>query len=68
MATVTINVGGMSCKNCVKSISDGLTALGGVQNVDASIEGKKVDVNYDESKVGVDAMKKAIYDLGFDVG
>lgn len=67
MATVSINVGGMSCKNCVKSISDSLIALSGVLNVDASLENKKVDINYDEGKVSVEAMKKAIYDLGFEV-
>jgi copper chaperone len=67
MATVSIKVGGMSCQGCVKSVTEGLSAMAGVESAKVSLDTATADVKYDESKVNADAMKKTIYDLGFEV-
>ena len=62
-----LNVEGMSCNHCVKAVTDALTALDGVSNVNVDLAGKKVTVEYEEETVSLDRMRDAIEDEGYDV-
>lgn len=62
-----MDVNGMSCSHCVSAVTKALTALDGVEGVLVDLEGKKVTVDYDDSKVTLEAMKEAIEDQGYDV-
>ena len=68
MATETrvINVEGMTCGGCVKSVDRAVSQLQGVQSVDVDLEGNKASVTYDASTVAVEAIVEAIEDAGFD--
>ena len=68
MATETrvINVEGMTCGGCVKSVDSAVSQLPGVQSVDVDLEGNKASVTYDASTVTVEAIVEAIEDAGFD--
>lgn len=68
MATETrvINVEGMTCGGCVKSVDSAVSQLQGVQSVDVDLEGNKASVTYDASTVAVEAIVEAIEDAGFD--
>lgn len=68
MATETrvINVEGMTCGGCVKSVDIAVSQLQGVQSVDVDLEGNKASVTYDASTVAVEAIVEAIEDAGFD--
>ena len=68
MATKTrvINVEGMTCGGCVKSVDSAVSQLQGVQSVDVDLEGNKASVTYDASTVAVEAIVEAIEDAGFD--
>lgn len=65
MATIQLQVEGMSCGNCVKSIESNVQAIDGVQAVSVSLENKQVTVEAAEN------VKPAVVDtiesLGFDV-
>ncbi|KEO79624.1 copper ion binding protein [Paenibacillus polymyxa] len=65
MAQVTLNVEGMSCNHCVKAVEGALEKVGATGMV--SLETKQVNVEYDESKLNVEALKTAIEDQGYDV-
>ncbi|MBH5320181.1 heavy-metal-associated domain-containing protein [Paenibacillus sp. GSMTC-2017] len=65
MSNVELNVEGMSCGHCVNSVEKALGEIGVSGKVD--LANKKVAVEYDESKVTVDAIKAAIEDQGYDV-
>ncbi|KAF6573665.1 copper ion binding protein [Paenibacillus sp. SEL3] len=65
MAQVTLNVEGMSCNHCVKAVEGALEKVGATGKV--SLEMKQVNVEYDESKLNVEALKTAIEDQGYDV-
>ncbi|WEK54059.1 MAG: copper chaperone CopZ [Candidatus Cohnella colombiensis] len=65
MQNITLNVQGMSCGHCVKSVEGALSAIGANGNVD--LASGTVTVEYDEAKVSVAAMKEAIEDQGYDV-
>ena len=64
--TRVINIDGMTCGGCVKSVDSALTRLNGVQLVDVDLEGNKASVTYDSSAVAVDAIVEAIEEAGFD--
>lgn len=64
--TRVINIDGMTCGGCVKSVDSALTRLNGVQSVDVDLEGNKASVTYDSSAVAVDAIVEAIEEEGFD--
>lgn len=66
MANVVLKVEGMSCGHCVNSVETAVSSLGASGKV--SLAEKKVTVEYDESKVSLDAIKAAIEDQGYDVG
>ena len=65
MQNITLNVEGMSCNHCVKSVEGAVAGLGATGKVD--LAAKKVDVTFDETKVTVEQIKEAIEDQGYDI-
>ena len=65
MQQATLNVQGMSCGHCVQSVEKAVQGLGASAKVD--LAGGKVQVEYDDSKVQLTAIKEAIEDQGYDV-
>ena len=67
MEKVTLNVEGMSCGHCVKSVEGSVGALNGVSNVKVDLENKKVDVEFNKDEVTLDTIKETIDDQGYEV-
>ena len=67
MATITLNVEGMSCGGCEKSIRNALLERAGVSDVKASHEAGTVTIDFDDSAVGQPELAAAVEDAGFDV-
>ncbi|MBW5445366.1 copper chaperone CopZ [Cohnella sp. CFH 77786] len=65
MQNVTLNVQGMSCGHCVNSIEGAVKKLGATAKVD--LGAGSVAVEFDESKVTLEAIKETIEDQGYDV-
>ena len=65
MKTITLNIEGMHCGGCVKSVTRVLTELDGVQSADVQLEGK-ANVTFDENRVNVAKLIEVIEDAGFD--
>lgn len=63
---ITFIVEGMSCKHCVKKITDALMSMEGVKKVKADLKTKEVNVTT-SGEVSVDEMKVVIEDLGYQV-
>jgi len=66
MKTITLNIEGMHCGGCVKSVTRVLTELDGVQSADVQLEGK-ANITFDENRVNVAQLIEVIEDAGFDV-
>jgi len=66
METTIVKVNGMKCGGCVKSVTNVLQDLPGVARAEVSLDRGEASVEYDPAKVGVDAMKLAIIDAGFE--
>lgn len=61
-----IKVTGMACEHCESAVKTALMELGGVKSASADAKTGNASVEYDEAKVTLEQMKKAIYDAGFE--
>jgi copper chaperone len=60
-----LQIEGMRCDGCVKSVTRVLSALPGVREVRVSLDAGRASVRYDPSKAGADAMRRAVASAGF---
>ena len=67
MAKSVLSVPDISCEHCERAIKGALEPLGGVRSVQVSIPAKKVTVEYDETRVGIDKIKQAVEDEEYPV-
>ncbi|ATP39910.1 MULTISPECIES: copper chaperone CopZ [Solibacillus] len=67
MQNVTLNVEGMSCGHCVKSVEGSVGALAGVNEVKVNLAEGLVEVAFDEAQVSLDQIKETIDDQGYDI-
>lgn len=66
MATITLNIDGMTCGGCVKSVTKVLNDLDGVHSATVSLENKNAQVEFDEGKIQMAQLVEAVEDAGFD--
>ncbi len=64
-SAVTLKVGGMMCATCVETIETALRSLPGVVAVNVSLGTEKAYVTYNPSVSGIEDMKRAIEDAGY---
>lgn len=67
MQTVTLEISGMTCGGCVRSVTNVLKALDGVKKADVSLEKRRAVVDFDPGKVGIDQLKRSVVEAGFEV-
>ena len=68
MRTVTVPVSGMICMVCAGSVKNALKAVHGVQKADVDLEKHNVTVQYENGKVSLDELTRAINQLGYKAG
>ena len=66
MATITLNIDGMTCGGCVKSVTKVLNDLDGVRSATVSLENKNAQVEFDEGKIRIAQLVEAVEDAGYD--
>lgn len=66
METVTLNIDGMTCGGCVKSVTKILEGVEGVAKAEVSLEHKTATVSFDADKTDAAALIEAVEDGGFD--
>jgi len=67
MATEKISIKGMTCDHCVGRVTDTLHKLPGVEDVKVSLEGKSATVRFDEGRLSVEGIARAIVEAGYEV-
>jgi len=68
METVTLQVKGMTCQGCVRSVTKVLQGVPGVETAEVSLDRAEAKVAYDPARATMAALKGAIEDAGYDVG
>ena len=66
MQTTVINIKGMTCMGCARSVKNVLERIPGVSDVEVSLEDAQVTLQYDAAVTGSDQFKQAIKDAGFE--
>jgi Cu+-exporting ATPase len=64
---ITLQIGGMSCINCAKSIEKALNKHEGVYNATVNFATEKLIVEYNPEQISVAGIKKAVQDVGYQV-
>lgn len=64
---VTLQVEGMTCGHCVKSVENSVGAMNGVERVLVELNNGTVAVEYNENEVNVQNIKDTIEDQGYTV-
>ncbi len=67
MQTITLNIGGMTCGSCVKSVTRILEGVNGVAKAEVSLENKAAVIEFDPAQTNSAALIEAVEDGGFDV-
>ena len=66
MQTVTLNIDGMTCGGCVKSVTRLLEGVEGVEKAEVSLENKNAVVEFEPAQTNPAALIEAVEDGGFD--
>lgn len=62
-----VKIGGMHCAGCVNAIQGYVKDIPGVSKVEVNLANEKAVLEYDQSKVRIDAIEKAIEEIGYKV-
>lgn len=69
MKKLTIQLESLACPSCMQKIENATKALQGVQkdSVKVLFNSSKVKLDFDESRIAVEAIEQAISTLGYEV-
>ena len=69
MKKATIQLETLTCPSCMQKIENGVKSLNGVdtQSVNVLFNSSKVKLDFDDDKVSIDDVEKAIDKLGYQV-
>ena len=67
METTVVKIKGMTCMGCVRSVSNVLQGIAGVNSAEVSLEQAQATIQYDAAKTGVNQFKTAITEAGYEV-
>lgn len=65
MENITINIKGMHCQGCVKTVSNALSNIKGVKAVIVSLENKNAVISF-EGEIKKEDLISAVNELGFE--
>jgi copper chaperone len=66
MDVVELDVEGMTCEGCVKSVTRTLQAVPGVERVEVSLDQGRAKVAYDPGKAHLADLKRAVKRAGYE--
>lgn len=64
--TRIINIEGMTCEGCVKSVHNAVESLNGVQTVSVELDNNLATVTFDADAVSAQEIAQEIEEAGFD--
>ena len=66
MKTEKINVYGMTCEHCVKTVAKAVSSVSGVESADVNLQGNYAVIKYDENIANLTDIKNAVSEAGYD--
>jgi len=65
MTKATLNITGMKCGGCEKAVQEAVDAVPGVISSKASAKDGVLEVEFDETKTGLEAIKQVVKAKGY---
>lgn len=65
---VELRVAGMHCASCERNLTIALSTLPGVERVEADRTADRVRVRFDPALCSRDSVRRAIEDMGYELG
>ena len=66
MKEIELKIKGMHCTGCSTRLEKVLNNQDGVEKAKISLEDAKADITFDENEIGLNEIKEAISDAGFE--
>ncbi len=66
MKEIELKIKGMHCTGCSTRLEKVLNNQDGVEKAKVSLEDAKADITFDENEIGLNEIKEAIEDAGFE--
>lgn len=66
MKEVSLKIKGMHCEGCSTRLTKVLKNQDGVKEANVSLAEARADIKYDDGQIGLDEIKEAIVDAGFE--
>jgi copper chaperone len=66
METIVLEVDGMTCGGCVRSVTNVLKALPGVSTAEVSLEKSQAKVTFDPALANAGALRAAVEEAGYE--
>ncbi|UCD25582.1 MAG: heavy-metal-associated domain-containing protein [Gemmatimonadota bacterium] len=66
MASVRLNVSGMTCNHCKGKVEQALNGISGVYGVFVELSDGTAEVDYDDSKVTTESLAMAVTEAGYE--
>ena len=66
MKKTKLKIGGMSCQHCVKTVTDALVELEGVQRAKVNLRKGEAIIRFDKLRIAPADLKAAIMEAGFE--
>ena len=66
MKEVCLKIKGMHCEGCSTRLEKVLNNQDGVEEAKVSLEKAEANIKFDDSQIGVDELKEAVEDAGFE--
>ena len=67
MEKTKLKIGGMSCQHCVKTVTDALVELEGVQRAKVNLRKGEAVVRFNELRITLAHLRDAVTEAGFEV-
>jgi copper chaperone len=64
---LTVKIGGMTCEHCVQTIEEALIDVDGILAAEADLEKGEVFVQFDDSRLTLQAIHDTIEELGYEI-
>ncbi|NLT12880.1 MAG: copper ion binding protein, partial [Clostridiales bacterium] len=67
MTEQSFTITGMTCAACAAAVKRAVSKLAGVESADVNIAAEKLTLRFDETKLGFEAIRKAVEDAGYGI-
>ena len=67
METATLQIRGMTCAGCVRSVTKALQKLNGVASAEVSLDSGEAKIAFDSTRVSVAQLKAALEMAGYQI-